>query len=346
MVVNKRGRKLTLFAILLLVLGLLPLVLQGNVRFLNILSVCLIWGVLASGWNLSIGYADVWSFGHIAFFAIGGYTSAMMVLHLGVPPAAAILLGAVAGGISGFLIGLPCLKLHGVYIAMVTFGIHLVLPTIIMSARDLTGGSPGLYGFSRLQLGQYVFSSSPANAFFSYYLIFGMAITLLFLIYKIINSPIGLAFQALRDSEPFAKSLGISEYRYKLIVFAISASIAGVMGAIYAFFYGAIDPGLLEVKTFLFVLVMLMVGGLGRFPGAVVGAFVITFASEFLRPLLYFRFAVLGAIVVAVMVFIPQGLMVIPERVMPFFQRTFGRIVKKGHLKYKVFKREDQNEGE
>ena len=321
--VVKMSKKPPLLLIVLLVLGLLPIALQGNVHILNILSASLIWGVVASAWDLSIGYASVWSFGHIAFFVIGGYTGAMAVMYLGIPPEAAIPLGGVAAAIIGILIALPCLRLHGIYIAMVTFGIHLVLPTFILWGRDYTYGATGLSGFAPLQLGQYTFSSNVP--FFSYYIIFGVSILLLFIIYRIINSPIGLAFMALRDSEPFAKSLGVNEYRYKLIVFGISAFIAGLMGAVYTSFYGTISPFMLEVSTFLMVLIMLMLGGLGRFPGAVIGAFVITGLSEALRPLLLLRFVILGAIVVGVMIAMPQGLMGIPERVRPFIRRTFGR---------------------
>jgi len=321
--VVKMSKKPALLLSVLLVLGLLPIALQGNARILNILSACLIWGVVASAWDLSIGYAHVWSFGHIAFFTIGGYTLALMTLHLGIPPAAAIPLGGVAAAIIGLLIALPCLRLHGIYIAMVTFGIHLVIPTFILRGRDYTYGATGLSGFAPLQLGQYTFSSSVP--FFSYYIIFGVSILLLFMIYRIINSSIGLAFVALRDSEPFAKTLGVDEYKYKLIVFGISAFIAGLMGALYTSFYGTISPFILEVSTFLMVLIMLMLGGLGRFPGAVIGAFVITGLSEALRPLLLLRFVILGAIVIAVMIAMPEGLMAIPERVRSFIRRTFGR---------------------
>lgn len=323
MVVNKIGTKNALLLGAVLVLGLLPIALQGNARILNILSLCLMWGVVASAWDLSMGYANVWSFGHIAFFVIGGYTGAMAVMHLGIAPAAAIPLGGVAAAIIGILIALPCLRLHGIYIAMVTFGVHLVLSTFILWRRDLTGGNPGLFGFAPLQLGQYTFSSSVP--FFSYYIIFGVSILLLFVIYRIINSPIGLAFVALRDSEPHAKSLGVNEYKYKLIVFGVSAFIAGLMGALYTSFYGTISPLMLDVSTFLIVLIMLMLGGLGRFPGAVIGAFVITFTSEALRPLMHLRYVILGAIVVAVMIAMPQGLMGIPDMVRSFSRRSSGR---------------------
>jgi len=324
MVVNKIGRKNALLAGVVLVLGLLPLALQGNAHVLNILSASLIWGVVASAWDLSIGYANVWSFGHLAFFVIGGYTEAMTVMYLGIPPQAAIPLGGIVAAIIGILIALPCLRLHGIYIAMVTFGIHIVLTTFILWGRDYTYGATGLAGFARLQLGKYIFSSDAP--FSSYYIIFGISILLFFIIYRIINSSLGLAFRSLGDSEDFAKSLGVDEYKYKLIVFGISAFIAGLMGAVYTSFYGTISPFMLtEVSTFLMVLIMLMLGGLGRFPGAVIGAFVITGLSEALRPLLLLRFVILGAIVIAVMIAMPQGLMALPERVRPFIRRAFGR---------------------
>ena len=319
MIVNKMGRKNALVLGVVLVLGLLPIAFQGDARVLNILSACLMWGVVAAAWDLSIGYANVWSFGHIAFFVIGGYTSALTGLYLGIPPEAAIPLGGVVAAIVGILIALPCLRLHGIYIAMVTFGIHLVLPTFIQWGRDITNGYMGISGFAPLQLGQYTFSSSIPLP--SYYFILGISILLFFIIYRIINSSVGLAFVALRDSEPFAKSLGVNEYRSKLTVFAISAFIAGLMGAVYTSFYGTITPAVLEVSTFLMALIMLMLGGLGRFPGAIIGAFIIIGLSEALRPLLLLRFVILGAIVIAVMISMPQGLMGLPETIRSFIRR-------------------------
>jgi branched-chain amino acid transport system permease protein len=323
MVINKIGRKNALLLGGVLLLALLPIAFRGNSYILNILAASLMWGVVASAWDLSIGYARIWSFGHIAFFVIGGYTGAMSVIYLGIPPAATILLGGLLAAAVGILIALPCLKLSGIYIAMVTFGVHLVLSTFILWGRDYTYGATGLASFTRLQLGQFIFS--PQAPFASYYVIFGISILMLYTIYRIINSPIGLAFVALRDSDPYAKSLGVNEYKYKIIVFGITAFIAGLIDALYTSYFGTISPFMLEVSTFLLVLMMLMLGGLGRFPGAVIGAFVITGLSEALRPLLLMRYVILGAIVIGVMIAMPQGLMAVPERVRSFIRRTSER---------------------
>jgi len=317
------GKKSVLLVGGLLVLGLLPIAFYDNPRILNILSQVLIWGVVVSAWDLSIGFARVWSFGHIAIFAIGGYTTALTAVHLGIPPGTGILLGGAAGTIVGMLVGLLCLKLAGLYIAVVTLGIHLVLPFLIVWARDLTNAEIGLYGFPPLQLGQYIFSNRVP--FFSYYIIFGISALLLYMIYKIINSKIGLAFVALRDSESFASSLGVNKYKYMLIVFVISSFMAGLMGAVFTSFYHGISPRVLDMPPFLLALLMIMVGGLGKFPGPIIGAFIIIFASEFLRPLMWWRFVVLTAVALPLMIFMPQGLIEIPKRVGTLIRHTFGR---------------------
>ena len=320
MVINRITRNSALLLGGVLLLALIPIAFRGNSYILNILAASLMWGVIASAWDLCIGYARIWSFGHIAFFVTGGYTGAMSVIYLGIPPAAAILLGGLLAAAVGVLIALPCLKLTGIYIAMVTFGVHLVLSTFILWGRDYTYGATGLASFTRLQLGQFIFSSQAPFA--SYYVIFGISILMLYIIYRIIKSPIGLAFMALRDSPSFALSNGVNDYKYKIIVFAISAFIAGLMGAVYTFFFGTISPFLLEVSTFLLVLMMLMLGGLGTFPGAVIGAFVITGLSEALRPLLLMRYVILGAVVIGVMIAMPRGLMALPDYIRTMIRRS------------------------
>ena len=318
--VVKMDKRLALLLGLLLVLGLLPIAIHDNIRLLNILSAALIWGVVVSSWNLAIGYARVWTFGHVAMFGIGGYVLALTTAHLGISPWAATLLAGVVAAIFGILIGLLCLRLSGLYIALVTFGIALVLPILIVWARDITGGDPGMWGLAPLQLGPFIFS----NRFplFSYYIVLGISGLLLFIIYRIINSSIGLAFAALRDAEPFAKSLGVNELRYKLVVFGISSFIAGLMGAVFTSFYHGISPDVFGISPFLLALLMVMIGGFAKFPGAVIGAFVIMIASEYLRPLMHWRFVILGTMVVAVMVFMPQGLMIIPENLHQLVRRS------------------------
>jgi len=315
-------KKVFLASVLLLLS--LPLIFHDNPYVMHTLILCFIWGVVTEAWNLIVGYADVFSFGQIAFFAIAGYTSAMVSIYLRASSWLAILAGAGVTALVGIAIGLLCLRLRGIYIALATLALHLVLPTLLSQGRIYgTGGTRGLAGIPLLQLGEYTFS--PISY---YYLGLAIFLLLLFAIYKIINSSLGLAFISLRDAEHFAKSLGVNEYKYKLMVFGISAFITGIMGGFYAHYIGTISPAILSIDLFLIVIAMLLFGGLGRFPGGAIGAFAITFANELLRPTGTFRLLILGAIIVTTMLYMPQGLIGILE----FLGRLISRIFK-GKLK-------------
>jgi branched-chain amino acid transport system permease protein len=165
-----------------------------------------------------------------------------------------------------------------------------------------------------------------------YYLTLLFFLVFVYAIYRIIRSPVGLAFIALRDAEPLAKNLGIDEYKYKLLVFGISSFIAGVMGAYYAHYFGLISPAVLSLELFLTILVMVLFGGLGVFPGAIIGAFVISFVNEALRPTLAWRLVALGAIVILVMMFMPKGMMGIPDLLGQGYRRFLKRRTAKGEV--------------
>lgn len=298
-----------LITIGVLVLLVLPLFIYDKSYFMHILILCLVWSVVASAWDLIMGYASIFSFAQIAFFVVAGYTTGMLSKYFGLSPWLGIFPGAVVATVAGIAIGLPCLRLKGIYIAVATLSLHLILPTLLTQGRVYgTGGSHGLAGIPPFQVGGYTFGHLSW-----YYLLLIVSLVLLFAIYKIINSHLGVAFVALRDAEQFAKSLGINEYKHKIIVFAISAFITGIMGGLYTHYMGAISPATLRTDIFLMVIAMVLFGGLGRFPGAVIGAFAITFMNELLRPAGTFRLLILGAIIVVTMVYIPNGLMGILE---------------------------------
>lgn len=296
----------------LVLFSLLPLVLGDNRTIMHLLVLGFIWGVVAAAWDLIMGYARVLSFGQIAFFAIGGFTSAILTERLGISPWLGILAGGGLTAAIGLLIALPCLRLRGIYVAIVTFAVHLVLPTLLTAGAAIgTGGSRGLTGLAPLYVGAYTFSRLEMVPW--YYVAFGIFVLFLFAIYKIINSTTGLAFMALRDSEPLAKNLGINQYRHLLMVFGISAFITGIMGAFYAHYISAMTPAIFRLEVFLLALAMVMLGGAAAFPGAVIGAFTIIFINYNLLPLGGWRLIILGTILVTVMMVLPEGLVGIPR---------------------------------
>lgn len=296
----------TIAVIVLLVL--MPVLTLNSDYILHFFVLCFIWGVSAEAWNLIMGYAGIFSFGQIAFFTIGAFSSGLLTLQLGISPWFGLLGGGIVAGCVGFLIGLPSLRLKGEYIALVTYALHMLLAALIFRGKAIgieTGGF--LWNIPAFKIFGYTFPRDQVIAW--YYVALVLFIVMLFFIYKIIQSKVGRAFIALRDAEPLAQSVGISQYKYKLIIFSLSAFITGVMGAYYAYYVAVISSRMLGLDFFVKALIMVLLGGLGRFPGAAIGAFIITFGYEAMRPLMSYRLIVLGIIVILTINYLPSGIM-------------------------------------
>lgn len=290
------------------ILVVLPLGFRGNGYLMHLLIMALIWSVVASAWDVILGYAGIFNLAQIGFFALGAYASGMLSINFGVSPWLGLLAGAAVGGISGVLIGLPCLRLKGIYIALMTLAFYEVIGPFIVVGRAVgTGGKGGLQPIPPFSLGGYRFTASdPVPWYYVAFIIFFLS---LFVMYRLINSRFGMAFIALRDQEPLAQSLGVNRYRSSLILTGIAAALTGLIGAFYAHYVASISPRLLGLENFLFLLIMVIFGGAGNYPGAVIGAFAITFLNDALRPLENFRLLVLGALLVILIILLPQGLM-------------------------------------
>lgn len=301
-------RQLIAFLSIYLFLLVIPVFIHENAYVIGLLIACFVWGTLASVWNFIMGYAGIFTFGQFGFFVIGAYTSGMVTKYLEISPWLGILSGGVAAGMVGLLIGLPCLRLKGAYIALITWGLHLVMaPLIKVGGAIGTGGSTGLMAIPPLKLGGYVFSRVQLIPW--YYTALVISFLLLCVVYRIISSSVGLGFIGLRDSEDFAKTLGLNEYKYKLMVFGISASLTGIIGAFYAHYAGILSPRLLGLDIFLLAMIMLIIGGIGIFPGALIGALIVTFLNEYLRPLESYRFLIFGVIVIVAIKIAPEGIL-------------------------------------
>ena len=304
----KLRKELIVFVAIYVVLLLLPVFIYKDAYVIGILITCMVWGAVASVWNFTMGYAGIFTFGQFGFFVVAAYTSGMVTKYLGISPWLGILFGGLMAALVGVLIGLPCMKLKGAYIALITFALHLVVAPMIKVADPLgTGSSTGLMSIPSLTFGTYTFSRTDLIPW--YYAALVISLLILLVVYKIIFSSVGLGFIGLRDSEDFAKTLGINEYKYKLMVFGLSAFLTGIMGGFYAHYAGIISPRLLGLDIFLLVMLMLIIGGIGIFPGAFLGGFIILFLNEFLRPLEAYRFLIFGAIVVVAIKIMPEGIL-------------------------------------
>ncbi|MBA7481703.1 hypothetical protein ES707_17177 [subsurface metagenome] len=283
----------------------------GDIRFImHILIMCLIWAVVASCWDVIMGFAGIFSFGQVAFFVIGAYSSAIFSVQLNVPSGFAILLAGLFTAGMGVLVGLPCLKLAGPYVALVTFGVHLTLMPLLRGEIGIalgSGGSKGILTIPPVNIFGYTFSSANLVPTFYFALFLSVACTVIILV--VIKSYWGTAFLSLKDSEDFAMSLGVSAFKYKLMVFAVTSFLTGMVGAFYGHYIGMLSTRMLELDLFCTLMVMLVVGGIGRFPGAILGAFITVTANELLAPLGTYRTVALGALVVILVLLVPNGVM-------------------------------------
>jgi len=304
-----------------IILSVLPLFIYKNSYFIGLLITCLIWGTMAAVWNFTMGYAGIFTFGQFAFFAVGAYISGMLAKHLGVPTGISMLAGGCGACLVGLLIGIPCMRLKGSYIALITWALHLVMGPMIKVAGPLgTGGSTGLMEIPSLGIGGFILSRTSLMPW--YYAGLVLSFLILIVVYRFIFSSVGLGFVGLRDSEEFAKTLGINEYKYKLLVFGISAFLTGIVGSFYVHYAGIISPRILGLDIFLLVMLMLIIGGIGVFPGAFIGSFIVLILNDLLRPLEAYRFLIFGAIVIVAIKAMPEGLLGKFNKLTDVSQRT------------------------
>ena len=275
---------------------------------LHLAGLFFIWVVVASYWNLLNGYAGILSLGNLGFFAVGAYVSSVAAVELGLSPWLTVWIGGTATMIVvTVLLGLPVLRLRGIYIALLTLVFADALPSIISILREWTGGGLGLLGIPMFL--------PNLEKWQAYYITLVFAVVSLVVLYRIVHGTTGMAFVALRDSEDFAVALGVSRFHQGLKVFAISAFVTGLAGGFFAHTLGQISPGMLGIDQFLMVLAMWLLGGAGTFLGPILGAGIITFGNEYLRVAGSLRLGVLGGLIVLTVLFFPGGIMQIVDRV-------------------------------
>ena len=240
------------------------------------------------GLNIVTGYTGQISLGHSAFMAVGGYTTAILVVDHGVRDLWTIPVAALAGGIAGFLVGLPALRLSGLYLALVTFGLAVAMPDLLKwdKLEFLTNGSKGFALFGNAQLtGKgfehvHVLGHTLSFSRAMYYLTWAVALVLLVAAWALLRGAPGRAFRAVRDSEVAAASSGVNLAAYKTFAFALSAAYAATAGSLYVLANFFLDPQTFPARFSLLILVGAVVARLGSLWGIVAGAAFIEFLPD------------------------------------------------------------------
>jgi branched-chain amino acid transport system permease protein len=272
----------------------------------------LVFVIATMGLNLTIGYAGQKSLGHAAFFGIGAYTVAILMkaglsFWLGVPVA---MLGCFAVGLA---LGFPALRVQAIYLAFATLGFNTAIWLVMRNEEWLTGGTFGINNIAKPTL----FGLDLGSALSYYYFVLAVTVLLGALLWKLLSSPWGKAFTALRDNPIRAESLGVNIQAYTLLSFAIGAVYAGIAGALYGSLVEFIDPSMFTVGESIMMYLMVVVGGAGYFFGPLLGAVVGVLLPEWLRDVPYARdwyLPLFGVVVVILMLRLPDGLLSIPDR--------------------------------
>jgi branched-chain amino acid transport system permease protein len=292
--------------LILLVAVLAPLGIKSD--YLVHLGVnIVIYVIMASSFNLIVGYVGEFPLGHTAFFGIGAYTAGLLSLHFGVPFHVAILAAAVVAAIFGVAIGAVTLRLRGPFFVIVTLCFAEVLRLVANNWVSLTNGPMGISGIAIP--GWAVSPTILEQKLAFYYVGLGLAAISLFVCYRFVYSNIGRAAIAVRENRFVAQSLGIWPFYFGLLTFVLAATIAGLAGGFYAYYFTFVGPEVFGFSFMISMIIMVLAGGKGTLIGPIVGAFIVVLLEEYLRDFKDLRFSIFGLVVIAVVVFLPRGLL-------------------------------------
>lgn len=272
--------------------------------------------VVAQSWNLIMGYGGIYSFAQVALFAVGGWTTAVLASSLGWNPFIAILFSPVVALVAAVGIGLPTLRLRGVYVVLLTLAFHeLAGEFAVTGPRFISGGGYGLTTVPTFQFGNVI---GEQRTIYLYYLAMVIFVIASFVIWRVIHSPLGVAVIALRDSETYAVSRGINQFRIRLILFAISAFLTGLAGGYMTHYNGGISTSVFNFSNIIDLLAMIVIGGWGTFGGPILGAAIIIGLDQYLVGIGDYRALFEGLILAVIAVFAPQGLW-------PLIRKTYDK---------------------
>lgn len=287
-------------AVLIILVLLLPLVANNYIE--EIATNTLFYIILAIGLNIVVGYAGLVDLGYAAFFAVGAYTTGILC-KFGIDFWLTIPIAVLFSVIAGIIIGGPTLRLRSDYLAIVTLGFGEITR---ITARNLkiTGGASGLVGIQRPSIFGHILNQITDF----YYLFFVLAVLAVIIAIRLQNSRLGRAWQYIREDEDAAEAMGIDPVKTKLYAYMIGAAFGGVAGAFFAVKMTAISPETFAFTQSAMILLAVILGGMGKIPGVILGAAFLVLFPEIFRGIGQTRMLFFGILLVIIMVFRPQGL--------------------------------------
>lgn len=270
-----------------------------------------IYGILGLSLNLVVGYTGLLSVTHAAFYGLGAYATALLLVNFGWNFFLAVIVGILLAALAALLIGAVLAKFRGDYYALVSFGFNIILYSVFLNWQEVTRGPLGIPGIPRPTLGGFSFSQ---NIFFLLLALAGLA-----LVYGVsqylTTSSFGRVLKAVREDEGALQVFGYRTASFKLVIFAIAAGMAAIAGALFAVYITFIDPSTFTLTESIFILSLIILGGLGSLRGSLLGAAILILLPEALRFVGFpteaaaqLRQAAYGLILILMMLYRPQGL--------------------------------------
>lgn len=291
------------YGVLLLVLAFVPKVV-GSAYVLGIINYIVLYSILCLGLNLILGYTGLLSLGHAAFYGLGGYTTAILMVRHGWPFLPCLLLSGLVALVFGILLGIPTRKVRGDYFCLLTIAFGEIFRLVAQAWIDFTNGAMGIVGIPIPRIFGWTIRS---EADF-YYLGLGLLVFTVLSLMTLIRSKYGRAFIAIREDELAASVMGIDTAIYKIIVFGIGCFYAGLAGSYLAVYQTTITPSNFRLEESCLMIIMVIVGGMGSLLAPIAGVVIMTIATELFRGISEYRMLIIGAIMVAALLFRPQGL--------------------------------------
>ncbi len=267
---NPKSAILIIISVFLL---LAPFIIGGG-YWLHVLIFSLYYAILAQYWNLEAGFTGQFSFAYMAYSGIGAYTSALIVIHLGIPPFLGFFLGALMAAATGFFLGYLTLRMRAVYLALTTIAFSEIIRIFLTAEYWLTRGALGLSVPP-------LFNTSAKEPYYYVMLLIFAVGTLIN--YSFVNSKYGLFIKAIREDEYAAACMGVNTVKFRVIVTTLGSFFAGLVGAFYAHYILLISPNMIVLAEMAKVICMSVVGGMESFYGPIMGAFIVEFLDEYLR---------------------------------------------------------------
>lgn len=300
--INKNRKKYLLALVVILLV--LPF-LVDNQYVLHIAVLSLMYILLASSLNVIVGYTGQYNIGHVAFFAIGSYTAAIVATRFEVNFLLVILLSGITASLFSLFLGLPTLRLKGIFFAFTTLGFAEITRLTILNWRSLTRGPFGIPGIPIPE----IFGIRLASNTHFYFMIFILLSLMLVMTYRIINSRIGRAWISIREDEQASASMGVDTFRYKIMNLMYGTFWAGVGGGFFAYFAGYISADSFILDESFRFFAMVLVGGTGTLAGPVLGGAVLTILPQIFRSFARYQMIIYGLAILFIIHYKPEGLL-------------------------------------